>query len=58
MGEYICPHCKKPINDEDALLCLFCGKSLNRPNKYFMPHALVIVIIIILLIGFTLIMMR
>ena len=30
MTEYICPHCKKPIYDEDALLCLYCGGSLNR----------------------------
>ena len=30
MAEYICPHCKRPIYDEEALLCLYCGESLNR----------------------------
>jgi hypothetical protein len=30
MSEFICPHCKNPIYDEDALLCHFCGHSLNR----------------------------
>jgi predicted nucleic acid-binding Zn ribbon protein len=25
-----CPHCKKPIEDDDALLCLYCGESLGR----------------------------
>jgi len=28
--EYICPHCGKPIDDEDALLCLYCGENLER----------------------------
>ncbi len=32
MATYICPHCKNPINDDEALLCLFCGESLNRGN--------------------------
>ena len=30
MGEYICPHCGKPIYDDDALMCLYCGDSLDR----------------------------
>lgn len=30
MPEYICPHCKKPIYDDEALLCLYCGESLRR----------------------------
>jgi len=30
MAEYICPHCKNPIYDDEALLCMFCGESLNR----------------------------
>lgn len=32
--EYICPNCKKPIYDEDALLCHFCGESLNRSEGF------------------------
>jgi ribosomal protein L24E len=26
-----CPHCGKPIYDDDALSCYFCGESLERP---------------------------
>ena len=32
MPEVICPHCKNPIYDEDALLCHFCGNSLSRTS--------------------------
>ena len=31
--EYICPNCNKPIYDDEALLCLYCGESLGRPTK-------------------------
>lgn len=31
MSRYICPHCRKPIDDDEALLCLYCGESLERP---------------------------
>ena len=47
MSEYICPHCKKPIYDDEALLCLYCGESLNRPGKRI-PRSRTIFIIIIL----------
>jgi len=30
MSNIQCPHCKNPIYDDDALLCHFCGNSLNR----------------------------
>ncbi|MFH0753297.1 MAG: hypothetical protein V2A70_01880 [Candidatus Omnitrophota bacterium] len=30
MREIICPHCHNPVYDEDALLCHFCGESLER----------------------------
>ena len=30
MSEIRCPHCGRPIYDDDALLCLYCGKSLKR----------------------------
>jgi len=33
MSEIICPHCKNPIYDEDALSCHFCGNSLNRASS-------------------------
>ena len=32
MSEIICPHCKNPIYDEDALACHFCGNSLARAS--------------------------
>jgi hypothetical protein len=32
MSEIICPHCKNPIYDEDALSCHFCGNSLARAS--------------------------
>ncbi len=32
MIEIICPHCKNPTYDEDALLCHFCGNSLQRAS--------------------------
>jgi len=35
MEEIICPHCKNPIYDDDALLCHFCGESLKRASKGF-----------------------
>lgn len=31
--EYICPNCKNPIYDDEALLCLYCGESLRRSTK-------------------------
>ena len=30
MAEYLCPHCKNPIYDDEALSCLYCGESLER----------------------------
>ena len=30
MPEHICPHCGKPIDDDEALLCLYCGENLER----------------------------
>lgn len=31
MPKYLCPHCKQSIDDDEALLCLYCGESLRRP---------------------------
>ena len=33
MAEYVCPHCKQLIYDDDALLCHFCGESLERTSS-------------------------
>jgi len=36
MPEYICPNCKNSIFDDEALLCHFCGESLQRPGNGFL----------------------
>lgn len=62
MSEYICPHCKKPIYDDDALLCLYCGESLNRGVgfmgriKYPNPKTIIIIAIILVLSSFIILM--
>ena len=33
MSEYTCPHCRQPIDDDEALLCHFCGESLGRTSN-------------------------
>jgi hypothetical protein len=60
MKEFICPHCKKPINDPDALLCLYCGESLERGSgfisnlKYPSMRAVSIIVILLLIAVFLL----
>ncbi|MFC1698817.1 hypothetical protein ACFL1I_02510 [Candidatus Omnitrophota bacterium] len=60
MAEYICPHCKNPINDDDALLCLYCGESLQRSigvlgkMKYTKPRLIGMVLVVLVLIAFIL----
>ena len=36
MEGYACPHCGNPIFDEEALLCHFCGESLQRAGRGFL----------------------
>ncbi len=54
MPEYICPHCKKPIYDDDALLCLYCGESLERGvgflGKMKYPGHFAIILIVFILV--------
>lgn len=58
MAEYICPHCKKPVYDDEALLCLYCGESLNRgvgllgKLKYPRRKTVIIVIVLLVISGF------
>jgi hypothetical protein len=33
MNPVSCPHCKNPIYDPDAVLCHFCGESLERKSS-------------------------
>ena len=57
---YICPHCKNPINDDEALLCLYCGESLKRnigvmgKLKYPKPKTIIIVLVGLILLSFIL----
>ncbi|MBF0486203.1 MAG: hypothetical protein HQL16_06790 [Candidatus Omnitrophica bacterium] len=36
MPDMICPQCKNPIYDEEALSCHFCGGSLKRSSSGIM----------------------
>ena len=53
MAEYICPHCKKPNLDDDALRCIYCEELLNRRIGFLSDirysHIATIVILILLL---------
>jgi zinc-ribbon domain len=64
MPVYFCPHCRQPIYDDEALLCLYCGESLERPAgfmgklKYPKPKIIIIIIVILLLASFMFLMLR
>ncbi len=56
---YICPNCNQPIYDEDALLCHFCGESLNRAGsgllsnmRYSKSKQVWIIVILLVLVAF------
>ncbi len=61
MVVYICPHCEKPIDDEEALLCLYCGENLERGvgtlgkmrySIHWTVVALVVFVVVVLLVLF------
>ncbi len=64
MSEYICPHCQQPIYDDEALLCLYCGQSLNRcvgfmgKLKYPKPKIIIVIIAALVLVSFMVLMIR
>jgi len=64
MPGYLCPHCKQPIYDDEALLCLYCGESLSRPAgfmgriKYPDPKIIIIIIVASVLVSFIILMVR
>ena len=64
MSKYICPHCKKPIYDDEALLCLYCGESLKRSVgfmgklKYPTPRIIATIVVVSVLLCFILLMIR
>ncbi len=64
MSEYICPHCKKPIDDDEALLCLYCGENLERGvgtlgKMRYSAHWMVFgFVIVLVLLAFVLLVVR
>ncbi len=64
MAECICPNCGKPIYDDEALLCLYCGESLNRSfgflggMKYSFLRYLIYIVTGVVLAGFILLFLR
>jgi len=62
MSEYICPHCGKPVYDDEALLCLYCGENLRRGAgilgrmKYSTSWLVVASVVIITIIAFFVLM--
>ncbi|MFH2138450.1 MAG: zinc ribbon domain-containing protein [Candidatus Omnitrophota bacterium] len=61
MAEYICPQCKQPIYDDDALLCLYCGGSLGRGSAGFAsgtPKIMMAIIGLIVLLSFLMLIIR
>jgi len=63
-AEYICPHCGKPIYDDDALLCLYCGENLERGVgllgriKYPTHKIITVVLTVLVAAGLFLFLMR
>ncbi|MBL7071641.1 MAG: hypothetical protein ISS26_05680 [Candidatus Omnitrophica bacterium] len=64
MPEHICPHCKNPIYDEEALLCLYCGNSLRRKIgfmggiKHVSPTMALIVVVGLIIFCFIALIIR
>jgi len=55
MAEYLCPHCKKPTLDDDALRCIYCGELLNRKIGFLSDikySRLTVAFLLILLLSF------
>ena len=64
MAEHICPHCKNPIYDDEALLCLYCGENLNRSVgfmgriKYPTPKIIAVIAVCVVLLAFIVLITR
>lgn len=56
-----CPECGRPIEDDDAVLCLYCGASLRRTAgfisglKYKPAYAVLAAAIALLIFAFLLV---
>jgi len=56
-----CPQCHNPIYDDEALLCLYCGESLDRQGndpKSVRRKIFFVVIVLIVLVSFVMVMVR
>ena len=58
MSERVCPHCRKPIYDDDALLCLYCGESLQRDRFFIKPRIVFLLLAVILILSFIAMIVR
>jgi hypothetical protein len=64
MTEFICPNCDNPIYDDEALLCLYCGESLERGTgifgklKYSRQKGIAALVVVILILSFVLLLIR
>lgn len=64
MPEHICPSCKKPNYDDEALLCIYCGESLRRDLglagkiKYSRPRLIFFITAVLVLLAFALLMLK
>ncbi len=64
MDEYICPHCGKPLSDDEALLCLYCGENLERgvgvlgKMKYSTHWMIVAAVVIVVIVAFIVLIIR
>lgn len=65
MAEYLCPHCKKVIYDDEALLCHFCGESLGRGSRGALGKTkgvpgkwVTLAIVLIMLISFAILFLK
>jgi hypothetical protein len=52
MSGYLCPHCKQPVYDDEAILCLYCGENLGRSAGFmgklrYPKHAIITIVLII-----------
>jgi len=58
-----CPECRRPIEDDDALLCLYCGASLRRSAgflaglKYRPGHAVLLAVVLLMVLAFVLLVL-
>ena len=64
MAEFKCPYCNNPIYDQDALHCLYCGRSLERDTgflsrlRYPGPRIIVFTVIMVIVISFIMLILR